>query len=154
MSAWEAATPAGRLRKLLLMLSSDQPGEVVAAAALIGHALHSAGGTWHDLAERLTSGGGRHEPAHCRTDGNQNVEVVDFRRTSAGNVRAFASVRIGQLTLRNLKVVQQPGQQPWVSLPAVRGKDGRWQPIAAASPELKELINSAVLAAWQAGGGQ
>jgi hypothetical protein len=42
-----------RLRQLLLMLSSDQPGEVAAAAAAIGRALKAAGTDWHALASGL-----------------------------------------------------------------------------------------------------
>jgi hypothetical protein len=44
---------AERLEKLLLMLSSDQPGEVVAAAQAIGRSLKADGSDWHDLASRL-----------------------------------------------------------------------------------------------------
>lgn len=47
---------APRLAKLVPLLSSDQPGEVVAAAAAIGRALESIGATWHDLAARITVG--------------------------------------------------------------------------------------------------
>src|SRR5262245_39778790 len=42
-----------RLRQLLLMLSSDQPGEVAAAAAAIGRVLKAAGTDWHELANGL-----------------------------------------------------------------------------------------------------
>ncbi len=42
-----------RLRKLLLMLSSDRDGEVVAAARSIGRALRANGSDWHELAGRL-----------------------------------------------------------------------------------------------------
>jgi hypothetical protein len=41
---------APRLKKLLLMLSSDRDGEVVNAARLIGSTLQNAGRSWHDLA--------------------------------------------------------------------------------------------------------
>jgi hypothetical protein len=44
---------APRLRKLLLMLSSTQPGEVVAAANAISRTLKDAGRDWHDLAGGL-----------------------------------------------------------------------------------------------------
>ena len=44
-----------RLRQLLLMLSSDQPGEVAAAAAAIGRALKAAGTDWHGLANGLVT---------------------------------------------------------------------------------------------------
>jgi hypothetical protein len=42
---------AERLRKLVLMLSSDQPGEIVGAARAIDRTLRSAGCNWHDLAD-------------------------------------------------------------------------------------------------------
>ena len=49
---------APRLRKLLLMLSSNQDGEVVGAARAIGRTLQSVGSDWHALAGVLT------EPPH------------------------------------------------------------------------------------------
>ena len=45
---------APKLEKLVLMLSSDQPGEVVAAAAAIKHTLRTADADFHDLARGLT----------------------------------------------------------------------------------------------------
>jgi hypothetical protein len=42
-----------RLKQLLLMLSSDQPGEVVAAACAIKRALKNEGRDWHDLVAGL-----------------------------------------------------------------------------------------------------
>jgi hypothetical protein len=44
-----------RLRQLLLMLSSDQAGEVSAAAKAIGRLLAANGADWHELAARLTA---------------------------------------------------------------------------------------------------
>jgi hypothetical protein len=44
---------APRLKKLLLMLSSPQPGEVVNAARLIDTTLRGAGADWHDLTAGL-----------------------------------------------------------------------------------------------------
>jgi hypothetical protein len=46
---------AERLKKLLLMLSSSQDGEVVNAARAIGRALQASGKDWHDLARRLSA---------------------------------------------------------------------------------------------------
>jgi hypothetical protein len=46
---------APRLKKLLLMLSSDQPGEVVNAARAIDATLRGAGADWHELVGRLTA---------------------------------------------------------------------------------------------------
>jgi hypothetical protein len=44
---------APKLAKLLLMLSSDQPGEVVATAHAIGRTLRGASASWHDLAQAI-----------------------------------------------------------------------------------------------------
>jgi hypothetical protein len=41
---------APKLQKLMLMLSSDQPGEVKAAANAIERTLKAVGADWHDLA--------------------------------------------------------------------------------------------------------
>jgi len=46
---------SGKLQRLLLLLSSDQPGEVTAAAAAITRTLQSAGHDWHDLVNGLTA---------------------------------------------------------------------------------------------------
>ena len=57
---------APKLEKLVLMLSSDQPGEVVAAAAAIKRALQTAGADWHDFARELT------KPATPSRDGHHS----------------------------------------------------------------------------------
>ncbi len=44
-----------KLGRLVAMLSSPVPGEVVATAAAIGRTLDRAGMDWHDLAKRLTA---------------------------------------------------------------------------------------------------
>ena len=43
----------GRLRKCILLLSSDHDGEVLAAARGIGRTLTSLGMGWHDLADAV-----------------------------------------------------------------------------------------------------
>jgi hypothetical protein len=46
---------APKLEKLILLLSSDQPGEVAAAAAAITRALKAIDADWHDLGRLLTT---------------------------------------------------------------------------------------------------
>ena len=46
---------APKLSKLILLLSSNQDGEVVAAARAIGRNLSGAGMDWHNLAKALTT---------------------------------------------------------------------------------------------------
>ncbi|MGO9049929.1 MAG: hypothetical protein ACLP19_17095 [Xanthobacteraceae bacterium] len=46
---------AERLKRLLLMLSSNHDGEVIAAAKAVDRTLKAADHDWHDLVENLTS---------------------------------------------------------------------------------------------------
>ena len=46
---------AGKLKPLLLLLSSDRDGEALAAARALGRTLKAAGCDFHDLAATLTS---------------------------------------------------------------------------------------------------
>ena len=45
-----------------------------------------------------------------------------------GNLRAFADVQIGPLVVTGCRVVQQPGQAAWVSMPQAQADDGRFFP--------------------------
>lgn len=47
------AEAGDRLRKCVLLLSSDQDGEVIAAARAIDRTLSSMGMDWHDLADAV-----------------------------------------------------------------------------------------------------
>jgi hypothetical protein len=81
-----------RLKALLLMLSSDRDGEVVAAARAVGRALKSAGADWHDLVGLLVPGRQTNR-AHPR-NGNSN-EHTDWRA-----MRAFCLTRMHLLSAR------------------------------------------------------
>jgi hypothetical protein len=63
---------AERLKKLLLMLSSDKDGEVINAAHAIGRALQADGEDWHGLARRLSA------PAKAQT-AEQPRQNADWR---------------------------------------------------------------------------
>ena len=63
------STIGPRLAKLLPLLSSDQPGEVVATARAIGQTLQRGGMDWHDLAA-LISGEGKRQAAPAFTFAN------------------------------------------------------------------------------------
>ena len=62
-----------RLRQLLLLLSSDQPGEVAAAAAAIGRALKAAGTDWHALANGLLAEALQPRARHWRDSDSDNT---------------------------------------------------------------------------------
>lgn len=84
---------------------------------------------------------------HAKT---KNIEVLELSVSHAGNVKAFCRVRVGALVLSGFKVVQQPGQRAWVSIPQLRDDKGQYYPmLQVLSPTLKEEINEAVLNAWR-----
>ena len=64
----------------------------------------------------------------------------------AGNLKAFAVVEIGPWIIRGFRVVQQPGQRPYVALPQVKARDGRYFPVIQTDDtNLKNQIQDAVL---------
>src|SRR5262245_30052132 len=69
-----------RLKKLLLMLSSTQPGEIVAAATAIDRTLKAAGRDWHDRAGGLLAEAPQPQPRSRRPppepDENTNWRVM------------------------------------------------------------------------------
>jgi DNA-binding cell septation regulator SpoVG len=69
---------------------------------------------------------------------------------NAGNLRAFAVIAVaGKLRISDVRVIAQPNQEPWVSMPSrAYEKDGqrKWAPIVELLDEqLKKDISQAVL---------
>ena len=85
-----------RLEKLLLMLSSDQPGEVVNAARAIGRALRDNGRDWHDLASRLKNSNPNPKPRDEHPPGDWHI------------MREFCLDRDRHLRPREREFVAQP----------------------------------------------
>jgi DNA-binding cell septation regulator SpoVG len=57
------------------------------------------------------------------------LEVLAIRRLDKpGRVPAFVDVRLGGVTIKGCKVVQQPGQGAWLGMPSVR-TDRAWQNV-------------------------
>jgi DNA-binding cell septation regulator SpoVG len=77
------------------------------------------------------------------------VSVERIRIMTPGNLKALVDVRLGPLLVRNCRIIQQPEQRPYLSLPQERREDGRYFPIVTTQDrELKDRIQSAVLAAF------
>lgn len=76
-----------RLKKLVLMLSSEQDGEVVAAAKAIGRNLKDTGLDWHWLADQLS---GQPQPEPRRSDGF-NAHGIERYRSMVGFLYAQRS---------------------------------------------------------------
>jgi DNA-binding cell septation regulator SpoVG len=84
--------------------------------------------------------------------GTLTPRVLEVRRlVGTGNLKAFAVVAVGPWTVRGCRVVQQPGQRAYVSLPQEKTTDGRFFPILQTKDaNLKDAIQAAVLEAWNA----
>jgi DNA-binding cell septation regulator SpoVG len=85
------------------------------------------------------------------------VKVDSIRRIDKGSLRAFASVTLaGKLTIHSIRIVQQAGQEAWVSLPqsevkAADGRKSKYFPIVEISDAtLKDQVINAVLAEYHA----
>ena len=103
----------GRIGKLILLLSSNQPGEVVAAASAIGRTLQAEGKTWHDLASTITA-----LPAPANDDETRKKETCeqvfsraleldlsDWEQSFVKSVRRYWR-RNGYITPKQGKVLQ------------------------------------------------
>lgn len=84
------------------------------------------------------------------------IEIIALRPLpNGGSLKAFASVRLGGVTIHDCRVVQQPGQRPWVSLPQREYEtDGqkKYSAVVELSEPLKREVSRLVLAAWERGG--
>ena len=87
--------------------------------------------------------------------GLMNITVENIRRLDgSGNLKAFASVNIeGKLTIHSCRIIQQPNQQAWVSLPQRewKDKDGNrhYAPLIEVPDKVKNAIQEAVLRTWE-----
>ncbi|MGH7963611.1 MAG: septation protein SpoVG family protein [Candidatus Binatia bacterium] len=81
------------------------------------------------------------------------VQVLAIKPLSnAGNLRAFASVKLGDIIIHDCRVVQQPGQRAWVSLPQceyTRDSEKKYAAIVELSDTLKRELSHVVLTAWE-----
>jgi DNA-binding cell septation regulator SpoVG len=76
------------------------------------------------------------------------IEVLAVSAVSAGNLKGFASVRIGpSLVIHKARIIQQPGQRAWVSMPQEKWAGGDGQPHYTALVELTGTLKARVEAA-------
>ena len=83
------------------------------------------------------------------TYGGLSVTVIKVTPTpEPGNLRALADVQIGPLVIHSCRVIQQPGQRPWVAMPQTQAPDGRWYPVIRTDDDaLRQNVRDRVLAA-------
>jgi DNA-binding cell septation regulator SpoVG len=72
-----------------------------------------------------------------------------YRLQGNRNLKGFATVESGPWTIRDCRVIQQPGQHAYVTLPQHEAPDGRFYPLIQCQDiDLKQAIQSAVLRVW------
>ena len=77
------------------------------------------------------------------------ILVLAIRKLDGNSaVKAFVDIRLGGVTLRGCKIVQQTGARPWVALPSVKNDRG-WQNVVEVSRELRERMTEVVLGVWE-----
>lgn len=85
-------------------------------------------------------------PARVATPTSQ-ISVVGIRpQRNMGNLRAFVEVKIGEITIADCRIIQQPGQRAYVSGPQ-KQVDGRYLPLVKMTANLRERVQTVVLSA-------
>lgn len=81
------------------------------------------------------------------------LEVLEVKPVNGmGNLRAFATVKLGAVVIHSCRVIQQPNQKAWVSLLQQKSGD-RWFPVVEITrKELLEQVKAAILEAWERSG--
>jgi DNA-binding cell septation regulator SpoVG len=88
------------------------------------------------------------------TSGRKAVEVIGLKPlNNKGNLKAFASIRLGGVTIHDCRIVQQFGQKAWVSLPqkeyTTKAGEKKYAPVVELNDNLKKQVCDAVLKAWE-----
>jgi hypothetical protein len=83
------------------------------------------------------------------------VEIISIKHCESGlgNVKAFATIKIGPLIINDFKVVQQPGYRSYVASPQtsyVNKHTGKivYKNLLVYPDDWKEQINTAVMGAY------
>jgi DNA-binding cell septation regulator SpoVG len=77
------------------------------------------------------------------------IEVLAIRKLDGSTtVKAFVDLRLGGVTLKGCKIVQQEGQKAWLAMPSIK-TERAWQNVVELSKELRERATEVALAAWQ-----
>ena len=82
------------------------------------------------------------------------IRAFNFRRVEAGNLRAFCSVDIGgKIKLYSCRVIQQPGQLAWPSLPQREWTDSlgvrRFYAVVQLPKHVEPEVKQAILRGWE-----
>lgn len=80
------------------------------------------------------------------------IRVLKIKKIEKGALQAFVDVQIGQVEIKSFRVVKQPGQRAWVSVPQaeyVKNGEKRYFNLIDLPNGLKRKVQDAVLVAWE-----
>jgi DNA-binding cell septation regulator SpoVG len=78
-----------------------------------------------------------------------NITVISMKYLDGdGPTKAFCDVAIGGITVYGVRVLES-GKGPWISMPAAKGKDGKWHDHVTLSKPLGQAVREVVLSAWR-----
>ena len=88
---------------------------------------------------------------HSQKAPSPDVHIVELRAINNGNLKGFATIKIGPLTVCDFRVIAQPGQRAYVSAPQIEyyDADGRrkYKPLCKYPTSWQAAIGAAILAA-------
>src|SRR5262245_43461705 len=87
-----------RIGKLIRLLASDQPGEVVNAAAALTKALKTQGRDWHDVAAALSPPSNTVTSRRSGEVDRDEVRIVPMSIASSEMLDVIACLRMGHLS--------------------------------------------------------
>ena len=77
------------------------------------------------------------------------LKLTPATRTADGT-RAFATVKVGPVTITGIRVLTPAGNHARVELPHLQAADGRrWACVSIDDADLREYVSDAVLASWR-----
>ena len=84
---------------------------------------------------------------------NLGIRAFNFKPVESGNLKAFCSVDIGgEIKIHGCRIIQQPGQLAWPSLPQNEWKDSegnrRFYPVIELPEHVLHQVKKEVLRAW------
>ena len=84
---------------------------------------------------------------------NSSIEITEFKKVNGGNLKAYASVRIGTWVIHDWRITQKGNQRALVSPPLTswRGPDGKvnYRSLLSIPGEQLQQIELTILLAWQ-----
>ena len=85
---------------------------------------------------------------------NMSVEVIEVRLLNNGKpLKAFADIRLDDLTVRDFRVIKQPKCRAYVAAPQISWRNGNgrinYKTIITMPDELRWKLESAILAEYQ-----